>query len=89
MVGSIGPHRAASGASTLLNKLADSALADGRVDEAVERGRERVQSLTGSRDRSGLAFARLKPANALLAQGGGGLDFSSAATLTLGERDPA
>ena len=55
--------------STLLNNLADSALADGRVDEAVQRGRERVGSLAGSRDRSGLAFARLNLANALLAQG--------------------
>lgn len=54
---------------TLLNNLADSALADGRVDEAVQRGRERVQSLAGSRDRSGLAFARLNLANALVTQG--------------------
>jgi predicted ATPase/DNA-binding winged helix-turn-helix (wHTH) protein len=55
--------------NTLLNNLADSALADGRVDEAVQRGHERVRSLAGSRDRSGLAFARLNLANALLAQG--------------------
>ena len=55
--------------STLLNNQADSALADGRIDEAVQRGRERVGSLAGSRDRSGLAFARLNLANALLAQG--------------------
>ncbi|MBL8349182.1 MAG: winged helix-turn-helix domain-containing protein [Burkholderiaceae bacterium] len=54
---------------TVLNNLADSALAAGRVDEAVRRGRERVASLVASRDRAGLAYARLNLANALLMQG--------------------
>ena len=58
-----------SAKATVLNNLADSALAAGRIDEAVQRGRERVASLAASRDRSGLAQARLNLANALLMQG--------------------